>query len=215
MEIANAERLADPTAGWPMHAARTVKDLVLSPGHCLCKQSKYKRLALSKAHETLLELLGETANAQASSTTRASSVELEVVAQSPSRPLASPPAPAAAASASDLSKQVRKMRKGGTMERLQRNTSNGFDAAMRRMNLIYAARVSDAGVSLSFEDQINFWYAQYGMRRGLMDDLHTLRIWRNASDHHDAERWRRDGPSSESAAAEVLARVEAAIKALE
>ena len=101
------------------------------------------------------------------------------------------------------------------MERLQRNTSNGFDAAMRRMNLVYAARVSDAGVSLSFEDQINFWHTQYGMRRGLMEDLHTLRIWRNASDHHDAERWRRDGPSSESAAAEVLARVDAAIKALE
>ena len=48
-----------------------------------------------------------------------------------------------------------------------------------------------------------------------MEDYHTLRIWRNASDHHDAERWGRDGPSSESAAAEVLARVDAAIKALE
>ena len=204
MEIANAERLADPTAGWPVHAARTVKDLVLSPGHCLCKQSKYKRLALSKAHETLLELLGETASAHAAS------AELEAV-QSP--PPASQPAPTPTAGASDLSKQVRKMRKGGSTERLQRNTSNGFDAAMRRMGLVYAAKASDD--RLSFEDQINFWHSQCGMRRGLADDLHTLRIWRNASDHHDAERWHRDGPSSEGAAAEVLARVEAAIKALE
>ena len=85
--------------------------------------------------------------------------------------------------------------------------------AARRLEGVYAA--SSAPTGASFEDLINHWHQRCGMTGVLRDDLHRVRIWRNASDHHDAERWRRDGPRSEAEAAAVLQRISAAIRALE
>ena len=59
------------------------------------------------------------------------------------------------------------------------------------------------------------WHSACGLSNTARKDLHVLRIWRNASDHHDSERWRRDGPSSAEEASAVLDRIAAAIGALE
>ena len=100
------------------------------------------------------------------------------------------------------------MRKGGAHERLQRNVSNGFDAAMRRLEALHPA-------TGSFEENINYWHSACGLSGAARRDLHVLRVWRNASDHHDGERWRRDGPRSAEEALTVLERVERAMQALE
>ena len=112
-----------------------------------------------------------------------------------------------------LSKQVRNMRKGGAHEGLQRNVSNGFDAVMRRLEAVYAASKGDAPTG--FEELINYWHSACGLSDAARKDLHVMRIWRNASDHHDSDRWRRDGPRSDEEALVVLERIEAAIDALE
>ena len=49
----------------------------------------------------------------------------------------------------------------------------------------------------------------------LRSQLHSLRIWANAARHHDAARWRRDGPRSEGEASRLVAAVTEAIGALE
>jgi hypothetical protein len=112
-----------------------------------------------------------------------------------------------------LSVQVRQMRKGGTLEGLQRNVSNGFDAAMRRLEAIHGAISGEA--ETSFEAKINHWHANCSLGGGLRRDLHILRIWRNASDHHDSGRWQREGPHSGEEASAVLVRIDVEICALE
>ena len=49
----------------------------------------------------------------------------------------------------------------------------------------------------------------------LKDRLHVLRVWANAARHHDAARWRCEGPRSEAEASQLVAAVQAAIEALE
>ena len=105
------------------------------------------------------------------------------------------------------------MRKGGAHEGLQRNVSNGFDAAMRRLEAVYGATEGDAPAG--FEELINYWHSACGLSDAARHDLHVLRIWRNASDHHDSDRWRRDGPHSDGEAMALLERIGAAVDALE
>ena len=100
------------------------------------------------------------------------------------------------------------MRKGGPQEGLQRNVSNAFDAAMRRLGDLHPA-------TGSFEEKINYWHSVCGFSDAALGDLHILRVWRNSSDHHDRERWRRDGPRSAEEASAVLGRVEAVVGAHE
>ena len=198
-EDIEAEAVADPTAGWPAHAASVVKSMVRSRGASLCHQSKFKRLKLVEAHQQLAQLVEDGVQATSSSAG---------VAQG------APPAPPPPPEQTALSKQVRGMRKGGTHEGLQRNISNGFDAAMRRLEAVYAASKGDAPTT-SFEELINFWHSVCGLSNAARKDLHLLRIWRNASDHHDSDRWARDGPRSAEEASAVLRRVEVAIDGLE
>ena len=101
------------------------------------------------------------------------------------------------------------MRKGGAHEGLQRNVSNGFDAAMRRLEAVYGATEGDAPAG--FEELINYWHSACGLSDAARHDLHVLRIWRNASDHHDSDRWRRDGPRSDGEAMALLERIGAAV----
>ena len=49
----------------------------------------------------------------------------------------------------------------------------------------------------------------------IRDQLHLLRIWANAARHHDDERWRQDGPRSETEALRLVSDGKAAIEALE
>ena len=111
-----------------------------------------------------------------------------------------------------LSLQVRGLRVGDAKEGLQRNVSNAFDATMRRLAVVYRSHMDVAPAD--FEGRINYWCAQCGMPRGLRDELHQLRIWRNASDHHDEERWQRLGPSSEAEASTLLSHIAVALAAL-
>ena len=174
-EYIDAVVLADRTAVWPAHAARKVKLLVRSLGSSLCHQSKRKRLKLAEARETLAQLLSDDGMQAASTpTTYVASTVPAVVASVQVAPLQQ----------TALSVQVRQMRKGGTLEGLQRNVSNGFDAAMRRLEAIHSAISGEA--ETSFEAKINQWHAKCGLGGELRRDLHTLRIWRNASDHHDS-----------------------------
>ena len=200
-EELDATRLADPTAGWPVHAATAVKSMVLSTAAGLCHHKKLRRLKLSDARQALVQLL-EDGGAPAEAAPRASG-------SVPTAPL--PPPPPLEPTA--LSKQVRGMRKGGAQERLQRHVSNAFDAAMRRLEDVFAAR--KGGAPAGFEDLINYWHSACGLSDAARGDLHVLRVWRNASDHHDGERWRRVGPRSDEEASAVLDRVEAAVIAHE
>ena len=84
---------------------------------------------------------------------------------------------------------------------------------MPRLDAVYATRATEAPES--FEERINFWHRECGMRADLKDGLHMLRVWANAARHHDDERWRREGPRNESEASRLLSAVTTAIEALE
>ena len=53
------------------------------------------------------------------------------------------------------------------------------------------------------------------MPDGVRSRMHALRIWRNASVHHDEERWARDGPRSADEASQHIAELDARLRALE
>ena len=63
--------------------------------------------------------------------------------------------------------------------------------------------------------QIDYWHEAKGMPASLHDQLHRLRVWRNASDHHDGERWLMEGPRGDGEASSVLARIDRGISVLE
>jgi len=203
--------IADPTGGWPADAATIVKNLVRSAGCGLCHSSKRKRTALPEVLRALTQLTLTLSSSSApldDATTDVSDAGLP--------PAAAAPAVAAAEAAhvpTPLSVQVRGLRVGDAKEALQRNVSNAFDAAMRRLEVLYQPNRERAPPD--FEGRINFWHLECGMGRSLRDELHQLRIWRNASDHHDDERWHRLGPSNADVASALLSRIAAALAAVE
>lgn len=202
-EDIDAVALADSAAAWPAHAARVAKALVRSTGAGLCHQTRFKRLKLHDALQALAQLLSDEDSEVASTRATSTAPLMPVAAAAP----LSPPGQTA------LSLQVRQMRTGDAHEGLQRNVSNGFDAAMRRLEVMHGTTSGDAPAG--FEAQINHWHATSGLSDEARRDLHTLRIWRNASDHHDSGRWRREGPHSDGEVSTVLMRIAAAIDALE
>ena len=198
-EELDATRLADSTAGWPAHAATTIKSMVRSRGAGLCHQSKLKRLKLIDAHQALVQLLEDG--------------EWRVQRSGPSRTSDAPP-PQPLPEPTALSKQVRGMRTGGdAQKRIQDNMLLSFRRATIRLNAVYTA--SAAVAPESFEDRINFWHCECGMPSELKDRLHVLRKWSNAARHDDAARWRCEGPRSEAQALELSTAVDKAIEALE
>ena len=198
-EELDATRLADPTAGWPAHAATTIKSMVRSRDAGLCHQSKLKRLKLIDAHQELVQLLGDG--------------EWRVQRTGPSRTSDAPP-PQPLPEPTALSKQVRGMRTGGdAQKRIQDNMLLAFSNVVPRLDAVYTA--SAAAAPESFQDRINFWHRECGMPTELKDRLHVLRVWANAARHHDAARWRCEGPRSEAEASQLVAAVQTAIEALE
>ena len=122
-EELDATRLADPTAGWPAHAATTIKSMVRSRGaghQSLCHQSQLKRLKLIDAHQALVQLLEDG--------------EWRMQRSRPSRTSDAPP-PQPLPEPTALSKQVRGMRTGGdAQKRIQDNMLLSFTRATSRLN---------------------------------------------------------------------------------
>ena len=124
------------------------------------------------------------------------------------------PATLQTAASTPLSLQVRGMRTGGdAQKRIQDNMLLAFSNVMPRLDAVYTA--SAAVAPESFQDRINFWHRECGMPTELKDRLHVLRVWANAARHHDAARWRCEGPRSEAEASQLVAAVQTAIEALE
>ena len=53
---------------------------------------------------------------------------------------------------------------------------------------------SSAVAPPDFRERIDFWRDVCGLPTVLHERMHRLRVWRNASEHHDHRRWRTDGP---------------------
>jgi interleukin-1 receptor-associated kinase 1 len=87
-----------------------------------------------------------------------------------------------------------------------------FNNLVPRLDAVYAGR---AEAPEGFEERIDFWHRECGMRTDLKGWLHSLRIWANAARHHDDDRWRRHGPSDEAEASRLVLDVRRAIEGLE
>ena len=85
---------------------------------------------------------------------------------------------------------------------VQRNVAEAFDIVMRRLDGLYHSR--DADAPRDFERRLHFWRDVCGLPAEAHSQLQTLRVWRNASLHHDAGQWQRKGPRSAQAASEYL-----------
>ena len=110
--------------------------------------------------------------------------------------------------------QVRETRKGGDAQTsIKDNMLLAYRNLMPRLDAVYAARAAEAPEG--FEERINFWHRECGMRQELKEHLHVLRIWANAARHHDDERWRREGPPNAKEASRRVSAAQAAIDALE
>ena len=80
------------------------------------------------------------------------------------------------------------------MASVQWNVAEAFDTLMRRLDELYHSR--DADAPCEFERRLHFWRDECGLPSEAHSHLQTLRIWRNASLHHDADQWRQKGPST-------------------
>ena len=106
------------------------------------------------------------------------------------------PAPSPAPQTHWSAEALRVSRLGPTVEKVLNN-------AMRRLDGLYHSR--DAEAPRDFERRLHFWRDVCGLPAEAHSQLQTLRVWRNASLHHDAGQWQRKGPRSEQAASEHLA----------
>ena len=201
----DAARLADANAGWPPHAVAAFKDLVRSAASGLCHPSVRKRLTVAAALATLTSLVDEDGRLGSGQGALQGSV-LSSSERTASSAAGYVPTP--------LSMQVREMRKGSDAHKgIKDNMLLAFSSVMSRLDAIYGARAAKAPEG--FEERINYWHRECGMRIDLKDRLHSLRIWANAARHLDDDRWRRDGPRGEAEASQLVSAVKTAIEALE
>ena len=190
-----AERLAQADAGWPAEVVGKIKQCCSQ----LTTERRAKRLALAtllQSLRALIEANGSVQTATADSVGDLAPATLQTTASTP------------------LSLQVRGMRTGGdAQKRIQDNMLLAFSNVVPRLDAVYTA--SAAMAPESFQDRVNFWHRECGMPTELKDRLHVLRVWANAARHHDAARWRCEGPRSEAEASQLVAAVQTAIEALE
>ena len=59
-----------------------------------------------------------------------------------------------------------------------------------------------------FKERLDHWRDYCGLPRELHERMQRLRIWRNASEHGDAQRWRREGPRDEGELEQMLKAVD-------
>ena len=202
----DAKKLADAEAGWPPHVAVAIKDVVRSAASGLCHGSVRKRLTVATALATLTSLADKEGN---SGTGRGGARDGSVHSS-----LEQPASTAAGYVPTPLSMQVRGMRKDTDAHKgIKDNMLLAFSSVMSRLDAIYGARAAKAPEG--FEERVNFWHRECGMRTDLKNRLHSLRIWRNAASHLDDDRWRRDGPRDEDEASQLVSAVRTALEALE
>jgi interleukin-1 receptor-associated kinase 1 len=185
--------------------AKSIKDIVQSAVSGLCHDKERKRLPVSAALATLTSLVDEDGSRGSGLGALDGSVLLssDIV-----------PSTAAGYVPTPLSMQVREMRKGSDAHKgIKDNMLLAFSSVMSRLDAIYATRVAKAPEG--FEERINYWHRECGMRGDLKHRLHSLRIWANAARHFDDNRWRRDGPRDEAEASQLVSTVKMALEALE
>ena len=66
--------------------------------------------------------------------------------------------------------------------------------------------------AMDFNERINFWHAACGLPSEARAGLQRLRMWRNASVHHDKQRWLQEGPRDASEAREHIASLQARLR---
>ena len=91
--------------------------------------------------------------------------------------------------------------------------SEAFDGFMRRLGALFSRR--DADAPKEFDLRLRYWHAACGLPADTHTHLQKLRVWRNASLHHDQQRWASEGPRSAQETSEHLAQLEAYVTALE
>ena len=72
-----------------------------------------------------------------------------------------------------------------------------------------------AAAPADFKERIDFWRTSCGLPKEVHSGLHRLRVWRNASEHHDAQRWRAEGPRDEAEFTDLVGELGRGIEALE
>ena len=126
-----------------------------------------------------------------------------------------PPARGRAYAPTPLSVQVRGTRRQLVGdESVQRNVSEAFDNFMRRLAQLYEDAAADE-LPKEFDVRIHFWFTACGLPDDARAGLQKLRVWRNASLHHDQQRWAREGPCSVDEASQHVRGLEHTIAALE
>ena len=196
------ERLAQANAGWPASVAGELKQCYMQ----LTNKRRTKRLPLAKLLQSLRALL-ETGGSMQTATEVVGTLATDALQKS-----------------TPLSLQVRRMRPAAAATRqtdaaeasavasVQRNVAEAFDTVVRRLSELYHSR--DADAPREFERRLHFWRDECGLPSEAHSQLQTLRIWRNASLHRDADQWRQKGPSSAQAASEHLAALSSAVDRL-
>ena len=196
------ERLAQTGAGWPAGVTDKLKHCYLQ----LTLKRRTKRLPLAM----LLQSLGALLEAGGS-------------VQTPTQSVGNL-APDTLQETTPLSLQVRRMRPAAAVTRqadaaeataeasVQRNVAEAFDTVMRRLSELYLSR--DADAPRDFERRLHFWRDVCGLPAAAHSQLQTLRVWRNASLHHDAGQWQRAGPHSAQAASQFLVALSSTIDRL-
>ena len=191
-----ADRLAQPGAGWPSAAADGLKQLYVK----LALNRRNKRLALPKVLHALCELLQAGGPPEAAT---------------PLLLAAAPPdaSGGAAAAPSDLSRLVRRMRPADA-DPVKKNVADAFNSLMHRLGELYRAHDAKAPPRGEFLLRLRFWHEACCLPAGVHNDMQTLRIWRNAADKLDDDRWAREGPRHAEAASQHLFALEAAVDQL-
>jgi hypothetical protein len=82
---------------------------------------------------------------------------------------------------------------------------------IRRLDELYRSAQAPA----DFVDRIDYWHTACSLPADVHPKLHTLRVWRNASLHHDEQRWAREGPRSAEAASRFIAELDVRLCELE
>ena len=153
----------------------------------MCVKKKRFRLKLPEVLEVLGTLLQDT--------TRPLQPEVPALLGTAGTP----------ADPSPLSRQVRGMRRD-LEQSVQRNVSEAFTTCMQRLDEVYQAHRSQAPPD--FLARLDYWHSTCALPSELHSRMHTLRIWRNASEHDDQQRWAREGPRSAQEAKRFIAEVD-------
>ena len=199
-----AGQMAEAESRWPAEVASRIKELYTG----LCVVRKRFQLKLPVVVTTLQSLLQDgRQNNEPFDATDATTAHVVTAATAPA-------AAAVPTEPSPLSLQVRGMRHADGPElSVQRNVSEAFDSCVRRLDDLYKSAAADAPVD--FHERIDYWRRACGMPHEVHRRMHTLRIWRNASLHHNEERWSSEGPRSAAEATQYVAELDKRIRQLE